>query len=204
MSPGPDIKEKIILSARKHFAKYGLQGASLKDIAEEAGVASSLINYHFTDRDGLFRACIESFAKTRVHTMNRLVSEAESSEDLRVRLQLFVEEMITSHIDDPEGFEIIQREACSGNPQIMKAFEENMLGAFSNVVKFFAAAQKKNLIRENLDPLILSMMLFSSICDLVRKDHLGKTFYKVSLHDESWRKKVSTQIASVFIQGVIK
>ncbi|NJL25763.1 MAG: TetR/AcrR family transcriptional regulator [Calothrix sp. SM1_5_4] len=49
-----ELKSQIVAVARKHFAMHGFNGASLKEIAREAKVAGSLINYHFKDKRGFF------------------------------------------------------------------------------------------------------------------------------------------------------
>src|SRR3989344_1408519 len=84
-----ELKFRITEVARKHFAMHGMNGASLKDIAAEAQVAGSLINYHFKDKEGLFRACIEPFARGRMEAIQRILSEPQNRDELKVRLELF-------------------------------------------------------------------------------------------------------------------
>lgn len=199
-----ELKGKIVKVARKHFARDGLAGASLKHIAEESGVASSLINYHFEDRDGLFTACTETFARERVEAINRLLAEPKSKDELRVRLEMFVNEMLLSHIDDPDGFEIIQREVKANNPKMLEMFKETMLGAFMNVAKFFAKAQDNGLIQKDLDPQIVAQLFFSATCDTARNDHLGKKFLGVTIAEPKRRALVTQHIVSLFMQGVTK
>jgi TetR/AcrR family transcriptional regulator len=199
-----DVKEAMLKAARKHFALHGYQGASLKDIAAEAGVANSLINYHFTDKQGLFKACTELFAHGRMQAINRLLAEPKSREDFRVRLELFVEEMFESIISDPFGFDIIDREIQARNPMIIKLFEETMLKAFKNVVQFFQVAQQNGLIKPELDPLIVASLLFTSTCDSGRKDFMAQTFFNISFSDPVWRKKFTTHVVNLFLEGVMK
>jgi AcrR family transcriptional regulator len=198
-----ELKAALLKIARKHFALHGFQGASLKSIAEEAGVASSLLNYHFKDKSGLFKSCIELFAQARMQALNRILAEPRNKDEMRVRLELFVDETICSVIDDPHGFEIIQQEIKAGNPMIIELFENTMLQGFKNVVQFFAQAQRNGLVQPDLDPMILASLLFSSTCDSTRKDLLAQTFFNVSFTQTEWRQKFSRHVVTMILNGVM-
>lgn len=58
--PGqPDTRGAILVAARRLFAAHGLQGASVRQIAAEAGVDPALVHHYFGTKDGLFRAALE-------------------------------------------------------------------------------------------------------------------------------------------------
>ncbi len=199
-----ELKSSILKIARKHFADFGYQGASLKEIAKESGVASSLMNYHYKDKDGLFTQVMELFATARMEGINRILNEPKSADDMRVRLELFVEEMIVSVMDDPDSFQILDSEVKRGNPLILKLFENTMLKAFKNVVQFFTKAQEMGLIRKELDPLIVATLLFTSACDASRKDVLARRFFDVSFAQVEWRKKFAQHVVTLFMSGVMQ
>lgn len=56
-------KSAILLAANAHFAHFGFRGASLRDIAREAGVSLTLLNHHFGSKFQLLVAVIESHQK---------------------------------------------------------------------------------------------------------------------------------------------
>lgn len=199
-----ELKAEILAVARKHFAIHGFNGVSLKEVAAEADIAGSLINYHFTDKEGLFRQCIEPLARGRFEAISRLMSEPKSRDELKLRIQLFVEEMQCSILNDLHTFEIIDRELRAENPIIFKIFEETMLQAFKYVVGFFKKAQENELIKGHLDPIILSSVLFTSTCDAVRKEFVAKRFFNISFQQGDYRKKFAEHIAELFMNGVAK
>ncbi len=53
-------KDAILSAACSHFGRYGFRGASLRDIARDAGVSLTLLNHHFDNKAGLLSAVIES------------------------------------------------------------------------------------------------------------------------------------------------
>lgn len=204
-NPGSeDVKATILEVARKHFALHGYQGASLKSIAEEARVANSLLNYHFKDKAGLLQACMEPFGIQRMEAVQRILAEPRNKEELRVRVELFVEEMLSSVVANSHSHVIMDREGVCGNPAVLKIFENTLLKAFKSGVAFFKAAQANGLIRDDLDPMIVSALLFTSTCDAARKDILAKTFFNVSFEQEEWRKKFAQHVVTLFMSGVVK
>ncbi len=48
---------RILESALGCFGRRGFDGASMSDIAREAGVSKSLLHYHFDSKDALFLEC---------------------------------------------------------------------------------------------------------------------------------------------------
>lgn len=199
-----ELKALIVSTAAKHFAMHGFHGASLKSIAADSDVAGSLINYHFKDKEGLFRECIEPFARGRMEAIKSVLSEPKSPDEMKVRLELFVEHMQSSIMGDLDTFEIIDRELKASNPIVLKIFEETMLQSFKWVVGFFRQAQKNELLREELDPLVLSSLLFTSTCDSARKNILAKRYFNVSFEDPEYRKKYAQHVAALFLKGVMR
>src|SRR5271156_3624746 len=53
-------RQQIVAGAVKVFLKYGYEGTSMNRVAEEAKVIKQTIYSHFSDKEGLFKAIIES------------------------------------------------------------------------------------------------------------------------------------------------
>lgn len=52
----PDIKERLLVAGLKIFSEKGYNGATFKDICDEAGSNIAAINYHFNDKVGFYMA----------------------------------------------------------------------------------------------------------------------------------------------------
>ncbi|MEV0896521.1 TetR family transcriptional regulator [Actinoplanes sp. NPDC049802] len=67
MSSGSDLtaRARIRESAIALFAEHGVAGASIRDIAQAAGVSSGLLRHHFGSKEGLRDACDE-WAMSRI------------------------------------------------------------------------------------------------------------------------------------------
>lgn len=53
-SVGDDSRDTILDAAERVFATHGFEGASMRLISREAGVAQALLHYHFKTKDGLY------------------------------------------------------------------------------------------------------------------------------------------------------
>jgi len=81
-----DTKEKILHTARVLFASKGFEGASVRQIASEAGVNIAAVNYHFVSKEKLFLQVIDLvFSETSNHIRARRTERPEEKvEDLAV------------------------------------------------------------------------------------------------------------------------
>jgi hypothetical protein len=61
-----DCRKKLITAATPLFARKGLHGTNVRELARAAGVHFSMISYHFGSKNGLYAAVLEEqFASLR-------------------------------------------------------------------------------------------------------------------------------------------
>src|SRR4029450_2363894 len=58
--PDTTGRARIRDPALEQFALHGFEGATIRDIAEAAGVSPGLVQHHFRSKEGLRRACDEA------------------------------------------------------------------------------------------------------------------------------------------------
>ena len=75
-----DPCSRILHSATRHFAEFGFDDASVREIAGAAKVNSALINYYFRSKDDLYRAVVvqsvQRVAEARVVMLDALEKKA--------------------------------------------------------------------------------------------------------------------------------
>ena len=82
--PRTDIKARVLHSARARFLADGVDGASLRTIAKDAGTSIGMVYYYYPTKDALFLDVIEEvYAKLLVDLEARLGGTAP----LRDRLE---------------------------------------------------------------------------------------------------------------------
>ncbi len=103
----PDGREALIRAATRHFADFGFEAAGLRAIAKAANVAPNLVAVHFGGKDGLWQACVDSFAQMlegKIAALQALATDEKMS--ARDRLELIIR-MTASFYDqsaDVRGF----------------------------------------------------------------------------------------------------
>jgi AcrR family transcriptional regulator len=91
---GASARERILRQAERVFARFGYDGASLRQIAEAAGVPVALVSYHFGSKDGLYRAVFYRRVPAIVEQRLAGLAIAMSEPDLDRRLELIVKALV--------------------------------------------------------------------------------------------------------------
>lgn len=68
-----EVRKKILDAGLELFAERGFEAASIREIADKAGVAVPNIYYYFKDKEGLYQAAL----KTSVNTFMDLISKVD-------------------------------------------------------------------------------------------------------------------------------
>jgi AcrR family transcriptional regulator len=86
-----ETRRRLLLAARKVFARDGFEAARLEDIAQEAGHTRGAFYAHFSSKEDLFFALLEQQAYEHQLAMQRLLSPLQESKDkLRALREYYV------------------------------------------------------------------------------------------------------------------
>jgi len=201
-APDTDTREKLLEAAEKVFSKNGFRGATVKAIAEEAGCNVSLISYHFAGKEGLFRALLETFGRERLEEAEKILTPADSPEDLRAKLRLWVQQFLLCQVNDDSLCSILNRENILEEEFLWDIFESTFMKAFQALVKFLEAAKRKGLVAKSVDPVLASSMLFGSLDKIGRNQKIQQKIFKISIRDEKYRAHVIDQFILILLQGI--
>lgn len=115
-----ETEEKIIASAEKLFYQKGKAGTSMQDIADDAGINRTLLNYYFRSKDQLFEAV---FRKAMGRFVPNLAAMLNSDISFEEYIPALVETVIDTMIENPQIPIFVLQELSSNRermPQIMK------------------------------------------------------------------------------------
>ncbi|MFK4087645.1 TetR family transcriptional regulator [Kribbella sp. NPDC020789] len=76
-------RARIRDAAIKLFTERGIEGASIRDIAGEAGVSSGLIRHHFGSKEALREAC-DAYARDRMFQLSRELVDEQGLENVSI------------------------------------------------------------------------------------------------------------------------
>lgn len=88
----------IIEFAHVEFGERGLQGARMENIARQAGVPKQFIYYHFSSREGLYRAVIQELCQA---CTDKLLSRDYDSLSASKAIRTFFRVMFDRYLDIP-------------------------------------------------------------------------------------------------------
>lgn len=197
-----DSKYSLLVSAIPLFAEKGLEGATVKDIAEAAGVNVALISYHFGGKEGLYRSVFEFIGKERLTAAERVLQTPTSQEDLRKKIRLFIEEFFLCYLQNPDVMKIIHRDFDGAHPQALEAFKGVVLEMFMRVKNFLAVAQEQKLIRKELDLDVCVSLMLAGISQCTRMDFLRKEILGVTLSNPEYLTHFVGQFVGVLCDGI--
>jgi AcrR family transcriptional regulator len=119
-------REKILASARKEFSDKGLDGSRVDRIAEASGVNKAMIYYHFSSKEGLYRAVLEELLGQLGAFLERASGEAGDLDEFLVQTSSFMTTLFESTGDLAP---IVLREMAGGGERIRDLFEKVILEA---------------------------------------------------------------------------
>lgn len=117
-----DTEEKIIVSAEKLFYQKGKAGTSMQDIADDAGINRTLLNYYFRTKDQLFEAVFRRAMGSFVPQMAAIMNMDISFEEY---VPALVEKIIDSMLENPQ-IPIFVLQELSSNPERMPQIIKEM------------------------------------------------------------------------------
>jgi TetR/AcrR family transcriptional regulator len=101
-------RDRLLSAAVKCFAKYGYEGTSFRQIANEAGASFQLIRYHFGSKDALWREALVNQVEDRIHRLKGM--KIDRSGDLVEQLRDHLRGAIRDNIERPELRQISTQE----------------------------------------------------------------------------------------------
>jgi AcrR family transcriptional regulator len=174
-SDGQRNRELIIQTAKDAFTENGA-GASLDDIAKQAGVGAGTLYRHFPSREALLGAVYRAEVEKLADAAEQLSRDLPPEEAVRAWLQLFIEYLATKKIIAA---------ALNGLVGSSPVFEESMSKVRGAATKIYDRAIKSGDIRPDINPV----------------DHIlaivGVTFFGTSL---DW-KESATRLVDILIRG---
>lgn len=202
--PSLSTKEALLIAAKRIFAQKGYDGATVKDIADEAGVNISLVSYHYNGKENLFRACVEAYGVNRLNATETFLKTPQSTEDFRVRLTLFLEDYFANAIRDQDTMILMHRECMSKNPLTQDLFQGVFMKGINKMMLFFSEAQEKKILRQDVDPHYLMMVVMGAIIQAVQMDEIHEQILKSGMKDAHHREKLVTTLMGLVMGETLK
>jgi AcrR family transcriptional regulator len=139
-------RSSIIAAARTLFAERGLEGTSVREVAEAANVNNAMIYYHFTDKVEMYRAVLaDSFAEFDRIWEHEIFSTGASA---RAKIQKYVEELIRFQQDNEEIRRILSMEFASCGKNLKWLADNFFDHSYEKLAAILKAGMKKGELKK--------------------------------------------------------
>ncbi len=149
----PDARERILAAARRSFATVGFDGAATRQIAAEAGVAQSLLLYHFGSKDALWRAVMDQLFEGLASRMAE-AARASQGGNVRQRLLAAIGAFIALCAENADIHRIMTIEGRQASPRLTWLVERHLRANHAYATGLIQEGQASGLIRPG-DPTLL-------------------------------------------------
>ncbi|SHF86554.1 transcriptional regulator, TetR family [Caldanaerobius fijiensis DSM 17918] len=166
--------QKILNAACKCISSKGYANVSLRDIAEEAGVVLSQLNYYFGNKEGLFTEVIKMMMNKYLSEINKALNIGETARDKMASLANFFKEMLKNN---PGLFRLLYD--LTGLAMWSSSFNhllKNLFDELSNIIeeKILIKGNLKNNLKDyssrSIARMILGAMLGTAIQAILDPD----------------------------------
>jgi TetR/AcrR family transcriptional regulator len=117
-----ETEEKIIASAERLFYQKGKAGTSMQDIADDAGINRTLLNYYFRSKDQLFEAVFRKAMGSFIPNLAAMINTQKAFEEY---VPALVEKIIDTMLENPH-IPIFVLQELSSNPERMPQIIKEM------------------------------------------------------------------------------
>lgn len=142
-----EMEDKIMLSATRIFVLNGKAGTSMQDIAAEAGINRTLLNYYFRSKDNLFE---QVFTKTFSKFLPAIINNLTSDIPFKMRVENFIDYYFTMLIENPVIPLFILQELTSNPQRLINSLKSGGLNA-DVMLKMLEDEMNKGKIKK-MDP----------------------------------------------------
>jgi AcrR family transcriptional regulator len=143
------MKERILRTATRLFAKKGFSGTSLQSIVDEVGIRKPSLLYHYSSKEVLREAVLTNLMASWNARLPIIMAAATSRED---QLDAILGEVTDFFAEDPIRARLIWREAID-RPHVTRGRMGDAFGPWLLILTdAIRRGQKSGRIRPEVDP----------------------------------------------------
>lgn len=166
--PRSDIAPRILAAARRRFLAQGVDGASLRKIAEDADTNIGMIYYYFPTKEDLFSAVLEEVYEEFLVDIESIAESVESFETRVCALSARFGAMSEHEFD---VLRIVIREVLVSSERMGRLFERFTRGHIPVMIRALRGARAAGELSSQISEVTMALALASLVVvpQLVRR-----------------------------------
>ena len=144
-----EVKSSILEAAKRVFQKWGLNKATMEDIAHEAGKGKSTLYYYYKSKDEIFEVLATSELGSIINRAKNLVREERSAKD---KLKKYITSVLNDIKKTTSIYPLVKGE-IKGNREVIDRLRKQIdiieETAIAEILKDGLKSGEFNFLREN-------------------------------------------------------
>jgi TetR/AcrR family transcriptional regulator len=150
--PRSDIAARVLRAARRRFLRDGVDGASLRAIAHDAGTTIGMIYYYHPTKDELFLAVVE---EVYVGVLAGLETALASARPVTERLRALFARLAALSGDERDVLRLVVREALASPTRLSRLISRFRRGHIPLLLGLVQDGRSQSLFRGDVTPAAL-------------------------------------------------
>lgn len=189
-----DRKASIIQLSKRLFARKGLHGVSVGELAKACGVSAGVLYQHFPSKDALYQAVLDEFACSRDAYIDAVLTGPAEFGDVLYRTMLVY---VKSRVRDVDSVRIELRSLIDGD-KASKTFFANQWKGFIEYIE----VSLSDLIKENAIPATDVRLAALCYVGMVRELILSRAFKMEDAYKDAPLEDVVKEMHVLFLRLV--
>jgi AcrR family transcriptional regulator len=166
--PKSDIEPRILAAARARFLSDGVDGASLRSIASDAGTSIGMVYYYFESKDELFFAVVEEL-------YGKLLADIElavgADVPVRGRIERLYERVARLSEEELLVMRLVVREMLTSNTRFARLRDRFKSGHVAQIARLVGDGYLHGAFDRRLHPMVamLSVAGMGLVPQLIRR-----------------------------------
>jgi len=156
--PRSDIRTRVLHAARARFLSDGVDGASLRRIAQEAKTSIGMVYYYFPTKDDLFLGIVEDVYQGILADLSKALEPTRSVEERLLGLYTRVGSMSE---DERMVVRLVLREALVSSSRLDSILERFQRGHLPLMMKLVVDGIAGGTFRPDIHPLTIAISMMS-------------------------------------------
>ena len=194
--------DEILMIATKCFAKNGYGGVSISLLAKEAGIADSLLHYHFGNKEDIWKKSLSLVGHKILDELNNLAPLIKNLDGIE-QLKILNRKIVYISADYPEFQQIVVQEVFSKSKRSKWLIETLLVPIYAHHEKIRKAEQKKGTIK-NIPSANLVSFMFGAITTFFARSYQMETQFGVNSFDKKQVEHHADLINDLILNGLLK
>ncbi|HPH97091.1 MAG TPA: TetR/AcrR family transcriptional regulator [Anaerolineaceae bacterium] len=185
-----DTYSAILQAARSLFIRKGYTAASMREIAEEAGIGKATIYHHFQDKEAIFKTLIEA----NVGRMNQSVESILKESEPRRRIEVAALVTLQFLYESADLLQIARREVPGARENLLQHFIVFFASYSAALEEAFQKGMDEGIFR-SLDPKDTALVFMN----LIQGNFA--LYYLVGKRPDT-PEKAASRLLDIFFNGI--